>query len=171
MLSDIEELESVAESTPRRNSAADLQTKSERNSMPLGSSPTVPDEQPKPVAPDFGGRRRLSLSDSNGSDIDLAGYAAEFEGFTDDGMSENNYAEDDEDIMEGNTYKPTLRTIRHNRKSEDAFSEDGEDKHSSIALSRRAEIILANAKRRLTVSMLCHFLPFFFLKKKKKKPK
>src|SRR4051794_25556661 len=81
MLSDIDELESVAESTPKRNSTADFPMKSERNSIARGSSPTVPDEQRKLVAAEFRSGRRLSSSDSNESDIDLAGYAAEFEGF------------------------------------------------------------------------------------------
>src|SRR5207244_5700574 len=97
---------------------------------------------------------RRSSSDSNESDIAVAGYAAECEGFTDDGMSEKNNVEDYGD-MEGNTYiKPTIKTIRSIQKNEDTFSEDGEDKYNSAALSRRAEIILANAKRRLTVSLL-----------------
>jgi hypothetical protein len=153
MLSDIGEV-TEAESTPGRKPRQSQTQQAVDRDSPLRSSPTMGysavQKRTKRVPVH---QRTVSVESS--STVTSEGQIAEvFEDF-DDGISmdDSNFQGDDEESVADESYEhqiavaQTKGTLRKgSRPIED------EDLNSSAALSRRAELILANAKKRLDVS-------------------
>lgn len=98
--------------------------------------------------------KRLSQSSSSGGseDFDFARWGG-IDGDTASLEGESIFPEDDEELDNDNTGSTNGRNhVDGAPKSEDAAQDvDTDDPFSSAALSKKAERILANAKKRLTV--------------------
>jgi hypothetical protein len=152
LLSDIGEVTEV-ESTPGRKGPRQFQTQQATGQdSPLRSSPTMGYNAAKrrtkrpPIH-----QRTVSVESS--STAATEGHAAETFVDFDDGISmdDSNFQGDDEESVadESDEHRVTVAQTKGTMK--ESGSNEDEDLNSSIALSRRAELILANAKRRLDV--------------------
>ena len=155
-LSDIDEHETTPKGERSRN---DLLTAVTRRSPQLPSSPTLEHlshstngHLAAPRYPFSGRSFSDTTSDSGMSDV--------FEGHEDDQAIEDDsgddtttFGEDDEDFAESENIK-RLRAARldYHGGINGKIPEDSQDPYLSAALSKRAEKILANAKKRLDVS-------------------
>lgn len=151
MLSDIGEV-TEAESTPgRRTKYAEKRTVNNLGS-PMRSSPTMGYDAVMKRSKIGSHRRQVSVEST--STVTNESQAGEvFEDF-DDGVSvdDSNFQGDDEESM-ASAYQQDVEIVQAQiglRKETRLVGDD--DSHSSAALSRRAELILANAKKRLDVS-------------------
>lgn len=166
MLSDIGEV-TEAESTvmggigARRMQARMAKT---GGNSPLGSSPTVPYQNAIMAKKKVLSQHRRNVSSESGSTVlterDTTNTHHHFKDF-DDTVSmggESAFQGDDEESLADYSFGEPMvaetRTIHGKRESRiiDMTKEKKEEELSSAALSRRAEMILANAKKRLDVS-------------------
>ena len=157
MLSDIGEV-TEAESTPGRNPKTTYSRVNGRDS-PVRSSPTMGYDTVKKRS--RVGNHHRSVSVESNSTVTTEGQAVDMFKDFDDGISvdDSNFQGDDEESIMDDGYENELevaqaeavqtRVIR--RKESRLINTDD---ISSAALSRRAEMILANAKKRLDVSAL-----------------
>ncbi|KAI9853816.1 MAG: hypothetical protein M1824_000884, partial [Vezdaea acicularis] len=155
-LSDIQEAESTPKGLRSRN---DLLNEDVRDDPVLASSPTLASPpngtmkghfQPRPG---FGQRRPSSSSPAILSDgDDAADYEAIDDNLSADG--DTMFGEDDEDLAElENINRLRNARLEYHGGVNGTIPEEGQDPYLSAALSKRAERILANAKKRLDVSM------------------
>ncbi|TVY85360.1 hypothetical protein LSUE1_G000305 [Lachnellula suecica] len=155
MLSDIGEV-TEAESTPGRRlpgPAERRMLKQAQNNMPIRSSPTMGYEAVMKRAKTGSHQRSVSIESS--STVKSEGQSAEifkdFDEAFDDGISvdDSNFQGDDEESVADSYSQEVIaqETQRLSRKESVIGVE--EDRNSSAALSRRAEQILLNAKKRL----------------------
>lgn len=167
MLSDIGEV-TEAESTtgPLKLRLAARNAYAQYNAT-VQSSPTMPGYQPvkknksELKVPSQERERRLSMeSTSTITNGDHAGLFADF----DDAVSvdDSNFQGDDEDsVAESYIFDNALVQEKEipNNEPDQTLDDVGTQERYSTALSRRAEQILANAKRRLTVSDMLNLMP------------
>jgi hypothetical protein len=153
MLSDIGEV-TEAESTPGRKPSSARIAKG--GDLPLRSSPTTGYDAVKKRSK-FGSHQRTASSGSS-STVTTEGQAAEmhFDGFDDSvSVDDSNFQGDDEESVADDGYEqhvaiaqPAIVARSDSIRVKTLQDEDT----SSAALSRKAELILANAKKRLDVS-------------------
>lgn len=163
MLSDIGEV-TEAESTPGRKPRVHLYTHNQTSKTrdmdrdsPLRSSPTMGYNALLKRTKTVSHQRNVSTEST--STVTTEGQAAElFEDF-DDGVSvdDSNFQGDDEESVVDSVYDHQMEVAQAQMvvmRNEGRILGGGEDSaaQSSAALSRRAEMILANAKKRLDVS-------------------
>jgi hypothetical protein len=169
MLSDIGEV-TEAESTPGRKLPGPAERRmlkqAQANNLPIRSSPTVGYEAVMKRAKTGNHQRNVSIESS--STVRSEGHQAEMFRDFDDGVSidDSNFQGDDEESVAESYRDPYREEVigQETRRLANRVSvigeEDDEDQNSSAALSRRAEQILLNAKKRLNVSWtgptLCH---------------
>jgi hypothetical protein len=153
MLSDIGEV-TEAESTPGRKPRQTHPRLKGRDS-PLRSSPTMGYAAitKRSRIPNH----RRSVSDESNSTVTTEGQPPEMFKDFDDGVSvdDSNFQGDDEESVMDDNYEDELEVAQTQviTRKEGRLVES-EDMSNSAALSRRAEMILANAKKRLDVSTL-----------------
>ncbi|PNY27321.1 Uncharacterized protein TCAP_02757 [Tolypocladium capitatum] len=151
MLSDIGEVteaESTAGSRPRHTPSHLSRTGSD--GTPLRSSPTMGKRVLRRRTTQNGTReRRLSIEST--STINELERAATFGDFDDDSVSvdDSNFQGDDEESM-AESYVEDTSVIKPGLLAEPSGRALSEDGFSTSSISKRAEQILANAKRRLT---------------------
>jgi len=152
MLSDIGEV-TEAESTPGRKlpGPAERRLRKQALNTPLRSSPTIGyDAMLKRVK---SGTHERKVSMESTSTITSEGHAAElFKDFDDGASVEESVCQADDEESVADSYSEEViasETQRLARKETIVGRE--EDRNSSSALSRRAEQILLNAKKRLNV--------------------
>jgi hypothetical protein len=155
MLSDIGEV-TEAESTPGRKlpgPAERRMLKQAQNGMPIRSSPTIGYEAVMKRAKTGTHQRNVSIEST--STVTSEGQAAELFKDFDDGVSVDDsvFQGDDEESVADSYSQEVIaqETQRLSKKESDIGME--EDRNSSAALSRRAEQILLNAKKRLNVGI------------------
>ena len=128
------------------------------NNLPIRSSPTVGYEAVMKRAKVGNHQRNVSIEST--STVTSEGHAAELFKDFDDGISvdDSNFQGDDEESV-ADSYRDPYReelvgqeTKRLANRVSTIGEEEDEDSSSSAALSRRAEQILLNAKKRLNVS-------------------
>lgn len=155
MLSDIGEV-TEAESTPGKSSKQTHTRISRGLDSPLRSSPTIAytaySRRPK-----TNGHKRTLSGDSTStitSDSHAEDVLGVFDDF-DDGISldDSNFQGDDEESVADDAFDRHIHVAQVTvlTRKESKIINDDEDTQSSAALSRRAEMILANAKKRLDV--------------------
>ncbi|KAG5988155.1 hypothetical protein E4U43_004826 [Claviceps pusilla] len=154
MLSDIgevTEVESTVGYEPSRNSSrlSDTRSGTGDSNTPLRSSPTLAKKTLKKRPHITNRERRLSLEST--STIQTIEVPDGTFGDFDDSISEDDssfHGDDEESIADEFVYEKSvpMRSVA-NPPSDDALDEDSS---STISISKRAEQILANAKRRLT---------------------
>lgn len=153
MLSDIGEV-TEAESTPGRKPKTPYSRVNGRDS-PVRSSPTTGYDTIKKRA--RAGNHHRSVSMESNSTVTTEGQAAEMFKDFDDGISvdDSNFQGDDEESVldDGYDNEPEVAQAKVITRKESRIIIT--DDVSSAALSRRAEMILANAKKRLDVSTTC----------------
>lgn len=156
MLSDIGEV-TEAESTHNWRHVKHIEAKQPRNldmhnqGSTLHSSPAVGYNAVMKRSKTGTHERKVSVEST--STVTSEPQAAEMFQDFDDGMSvdDSNFQGDDEESVADGPYGADGEPL--NPTSEKAYGKDV-DRYSSAALSRRAELILANAKKRLDVSCL-----------------
>ena len=155
MLSDIGEVTEV-ESTPGRKlpGPAERRMLKQQQGTPLRSSPTMGYDTATRRTKTATHKRKISIEST--STVTSEGQQAELFKDFDDGVSvdDSNFQGDDEESI-ADSYSEeviALETQRLSRRESSIGRED--DRNSSAALSRRAEQILLNAKKRLNVSLL-----------------
>jgi hypothetical protein len=155
MLSDIGEV-TEAESTPGRKLPGPAERRMRKQAMntPLRSSPTIGYDAMLKRAKSGTHERKISMEST--STVRSEGPSAELFKDFDDGVSVDDsvFQGDDEESVADSYSEEVIasETQRLARKESNIGRE--EDRNSSAALSRRAEQILLNAKKRLNVSDL-----------------
>jgi hypothetical protein len=153
MLSDIGEV-TEAESTPGRKPKQTHSRLAKGRDSPLRSSPTM--GYVAAVKRSRIPNHHRSVSEESNSTVTSEGQppAEMFKDF-DDGVSvdDSNFQGDDEESVVDDNYEEVLKVAQAKviTRKESRLIES-EDMSTSAALSRRAEMILANAKKRLDVS-------------------
>lgn len=102
-----------------------------------------------------GGTHERKVSVESTSTVTSQGQAAELFDDFDDSVSidDSNFQGDDEEsVFEGGSELANKLSHSHSLERKESSIGRDEDRQSSAALSRRAELILANAKKRLDVS-------------------
>lgn len=150
MLSDIGEVTEV-ESTPSRKlpgPAERRMLKQAQANSPLRSSPTVGYNALMKRTKTVSHERKLSVEST--STVTTEGQAAELFKDFDDGVSvdDSNFQGDDEESV-ADSYSEEVIASETQRLAKKDDNVGDEDRNSSAALSRRAEQILLNAKKRL----------------------
>lgn len=153
MLSDIGEV-TEAESTPGRKPKQTQPRLLKGRNSPLRASPTIGHtgltKRTKPA------NHHRSVSEESNSTIMTDAPPAELFNDFDDGISvdDSNFQGDDEESIadEAQENKVEMAQAKLLTRKEGRLIET-DDSHSSAALSRRAEMILANAKKRLDVGI------------------
>ncbi|UNI14709.1 hypothetical protein JDV02_001310 [Purpureocillium takamizusanense] len=152
MLSDIGEVTEV-ESTVGTQSRQAMSRLSGLggDDTPLGSSPTMGNKVFKKRSTQHAARERRFSSDSNSTINDHERAAAAFDDFDDSvSVDDSNFQGDDEESMASSYVDDsTALSPRLAARSAQGLSLN-EDRFSTSSISKRAEQILANAKRRLT---------------------
>lgn len=159
MLSDIGEVTEV-ESTPGRSrrlpGPAERRMLKQRQNSPLRSSPTLGslgnDSLPKRTKT---GTHQRKFSTESASTINSEEKPTEFFRDFDDGVSVDDsvfQGDDEESVADSYAEEVIASETRRLAGANDSFGRD-DDRNSSAALSRRAEQILLNAKKRLNVSI------------------
>jgi hypothetical protein len=155
MLSDIGEV-TEAESTPGRSrrlpGPAERRMLKQRQNSPLRSSPTIGYDAVMKRAKTGPHQRKISVEST--STVRSEGQAVDLFKDFDDGVSvdDSNFQGDDEESVADSYAEEVIASeTRRLSRTEDNIGRD-EDRNSSAALSRRAEQILLNAKKRLNVS-------------------
>lgn len=154
MLSDIGEV-TEAESTPKLRHAKPVDLRQARNldsqnqGSALHSSPTMGYNAVMKRSKTGTHERKVSVEST--STVTSEPQAAEMFHDFDDGISvdDSNFQGDDEESVADGPYGEDGGSLKPLSGKGDRKEED---RHSSAALSRRAEMILANAKKRLDVS-------------------
>ena len=155
MLSDIGEV-TEAESTPGRKlpgPAERRMLKQAQANTPLRSSPTI--GYNAMIKRTKMGTHERKVSAESTSTVTSEGQAAELFKDFDDGVSidDSNFQGDDEEsVADSYTQEVIASETQRLSKRESSIAGD-EDQNSSAALSRRAEQILLNAKKRLNVRL------------------
>ena len=153
MLSDIGEV-TEAESTPGRKlpgPAERRMLKQQAQGMPVRLSPTMGYSSMTRRAKIGTHERRLSAEST--STVTSDAQAAELFKDFDDGVSvDDSVFQGDDEGSVADSYTEEVIAAETERLSRQASSIGEEDENSSAALSRRAEQILLNAKKRLNVS-------------------
>jgi hypothetical protein len=158
MLSDIGEV-TEAESTPGRRLPGPAERKmlkqQARANIPLRSSPTVGFNIASKRSKT--GTHERKVSAESASTVTSEGQATEMFKDFDDGVSmdDSNFQGDDEQSV-ADSYTEGVIASETQRLARGGSAIKDEDQNSSAALSRRAEQILLNAKKRLNVSMRRH---------------
>lgn len=156
MLSDIGEV-TEAESTPGRKPRQVIKKMSHGNDAPLQSSPTVGYNAMLKRSKVGSHQRRVSMESTSTITTESQADDMHFEDF-DDGVSvdDSNFQGDDEESVIDETYEHQVAVaqaaIVTQQSSVKLVADD--DTSSSAVLSRRAELILANAKKRLDVRII-----------------
>ncbi|TAQ88496.1 hypothetical protein B7494_g3196 [Chlorociboria aeruginascens] len=150
MLSDIGEV-TEGESTPGRGFPTPAERrllKQSQNPAMLRSSPTLGYNAVMKRTRQGTHERKISVEST--STVTSEPHAAELFGDFDDGVSvdDSNFQGDDEESV-ADSYSEQVIAMETQRLSRIEESLKDEDRNSSAALSRRAEQILSNAKRRL----------------------
>jgi hypothetical protein len=155
MLSDIGEVTEV-ETTPGRRlpGPAERRMLKQQQGTPIRSSPTMGYDAVIKRTKTGTHMRKMSIEST--STVTSEGQAAELFKDFDDGVSvdDSNFQGDDEESV-ADSYSEeviAMETQRLSRRENSIGRED--DRNSSAALSRRAEQILLNAKKRLNVRLL-----------------
>lgn len=159
MLSDIGEV-TEAESTPGRRLPGPAerrllkQQQASGHNTPLGSSPTM--GYAAVIKRTKTGTHQRQVSVESNSTVTSEGQAAEIFKDFDDGVSvdESAFQGDDEESVADSYSEQVIASETQRLSMSDLENENGRagDRNSSAALSKRAEEILSNAKRRLNVS-------------------
>lgn len=102
------------------------------------------------------GTHQRSVSIESTSTVTSEGHAAEIFKDFDDGISvdDSNFQGDDEESVADSYSQEVIEQETQRLSMRDSMIEGGEDRNSSAALSRRAEQILLNAKKRLNVGVV-----------------
>ncbi len=163
MLSDIGEV-TEAESTPGRSRLPGpaerrmlKQQQASGNNTPLGSSPTMGYAAVMKRAKTGNHQRKISIEST--STVTSEGQAAELFKDFDDGVSVDDsvfQGDDEESVADSYSEQVIASETQRLSNRDDKFGQE-EDRNSSAALSRRAEQILLNAKKRLNVSTAFNF--------------
>lgn len=155
MLSDIGEV-TEAESTPGRRLPGPaerrmLKQAQQNNNSPIKSSPTIGYEAVMKRARAGNHMRKFSIEST--STVKSEGQPAEMFRDFDDGVSVDDsvFQGDDEESVADSYTEGVIASETHRLSRNDDTMEKDENGNSSAALSRRAEQILLNAKRRLNV--------------------
>jgi len=154
MLSDIGEV-TEAESTPGRKIPGPAERRmlkqAQNNNTPIRSSPTVGHESLHKRGKTGNHQRKISIEST--STVTSEGQSAELFRDFDDGVSVDDsvfQGDDEESVADSYTEGVIASETQRLAKKEDNSGKD-DDGNSSAALSRRAEQILLNAKKRLNV--------------------
>jgi hypothetical protein len=152
MLSDIGEV-TEAESTPGRKlpGPAERRMLKQAQNTPLRSSPTVGYEAVMKRSKIGAHQRKISVEST--STVTTEAPAAELFQDFDDGVSvdDSNFQGDDEESVADSYSEEVIASETQRLARGESSIEREEDSNSSAALSRRAEQILLNAKKRLNV--------------------
>lgn len=152
MLSDIGEV-TEAESTPgQRTRTEEVRISIKNRDLAFNSSPTMGYNAMLKRTKSGTHERKVSVEST--STITSQPQTAElFEDFDDSvSVEDSNFQGDDEESVFGDEQVNKAHRPRSLVRKESSIGQD-DDNHSSAALSRRAELILANAKKRLDVSI------------------
>lgn len=156
MLSDIGEVTEV-ETTPRKIPGPAerrmLKQAQHNNGTPLRNSPTVGYDAVMKRAKTGNHQRKISIEST--STVTSEGQTAELFKDFDDGVSVDDsvfQGDDEESVADSYTEGVIASETERLSRRENGAGQD-EDGNSSAALSRRAEQILLNAKKRLNVSV------------------
>ena len=160
MLSDIGEVTEV-ESTPGRKLPGPAerrllkkQAQAQRSSSPVRSSPTIGYHAVTKRTKQGAHERKISIEST--STVKSEGQAAELFRDFDDGVSVDDsvfQGDDEESVADSYTEEVIASETARLSKRDSSIVRD-DDRNSSAALSRRAEQILLNAKKRLNVGFL-----------------
>ncbi|KAK2626618.1 hypothetical protein QTJ16_003793 [Diplocarpon rosae] len=165
MLSDIGEV-TEAESTPGRSKLPGpaerrmlKQKQASGNYAPVGSSPTH--GYAAVMKRTRVGTHQRTISIESSSTVTSDGQAAEMFKDFDDGVSVDDsvFQGDDEESVADSYSEQVIASETQRLAMADNQLEHEDDRNSSAALSRRAEQILLNAKKRLTVGLHIHLDP------------
>lgn len=164
MLSDIGEVTEV-ESTPAKRVKAPpagqrkIQIQANNHNSPIQSSPTIGLYDTEIKKSRFGNHRRQVSVDSTSTIRTADEQNAEvcFDDFDDVSVDESGFGGDDEESVADDAYDHHVAVAQAALVArKDSVRKIMAEDSSSAALSRRAELILANAKKRLDVSFFCH---------------
>lgn len=156
MLSDIGEV-TEAESTPKRRLPGPAERRmlkqAQNFNVPIKSSPTIGNQGGVKRAKSGTHLRKVSVESS--STVTSEGHSAEIFRDFDDGISvdDSNFQGDDEESVADSYSEELVAKDMDQLLKRGSIATLDDDQNGSAALSRRAEEILSNAKKRLNVGI------------------